>query len=228
MNLNWIWTTLVFGILGYLIGSINFALLITSHSKSKQNIRELGSGNPGATNAMRTYGVKFGAFIFFLDVSKAYWFAFMLGAFQKYIPFFQTPENGIPQILPQVATIFVIIGHIWPVYYKFKGGKGAATLLGLICSISVFITMIGTCIFLIIVISSKYVSLGSIVAPSLISPLAFMCPLWDFMDSMIQMPNYSWLSFVSILASSILVIIAHWKNIVKIIQKKENKLSFKK
>ena len=112
-----IFSNVICAFVGYLIGSINFSLLITSKSKTKQKITELGSGNAGATNALRNYGWKFGLLIFLLDVSKSYWFTFIGASLQKYVPFFEG-------LYVQAITLFVILGHIFSIFFKFKGVKG--------------------------------------------------------------------------------------------------------
>ena len=108
-NLLWI-------IVAYLIGSINFSIIFTKNNKNKKNIKEVGSGNAGATNAARVYGFKFGLCIFILDASKSFWLGFILGLLQRNVEAFNV-------IIPQLCLIFVIIGHTFPLYFNFKGGK---------------------------------------------------------------------------------------------------------
>ncbi|MGL4343132.1 MAG: glycerol-3-phosphate 1-O-acyltransferase PlsY [Metamycoplasmataceae bacterium] len=214
-----IWINLIFIIIGYLIGSLNFSLLITTFNKKFQNIKSVGSGNAGATNALRSYGWKFGLLVFFLDVSKAYWFAFILGIIES-----QTIFVGL--LYPQVATIFVVIGHIFPIFFKFKGGKGASCVLGLVASISLLLAGIGAIIFFSIVLTSKYVSLGSIISPVILSFLTFIPYLTNFYDSTIHIGE-SWLYFLSIFISSMFVIYSHKINIKNLILKQERKINFK-
>ena len=153
---------IIWCILCYLIGSINFSIILTKFSSSKKNIKEIGSGNAGATNAMRAYGFKFGLLVFFLDTSKSFWIGFIMGLLQS-------KTEAFSALLPQVCLLFVIIGHIFPIYFKFKGGKGAASFLGMLASISIFLAMIGTVIFVVIVWKTKYVSLGSITVPYILA-----------------------------------------------------------
>ncbi len=227
MNLsNTIIANIVWVFLGYLVGSINFSILLTSKKKTKQKITELGSGNPGATNALRNYGWKFGLLIFLLDVSKSYWFTFIGASLQKFVPFFN-------DLYVQAITLSVILGHIFPIFFKFKGGKGAATNLGLICSISLILSIIGFVIFMLIILLTKYVSVASFITPFLLAPLTFIPELNGWYDSYLGPDlngesNLFWLSFLVLIIAAIMIILSHIPNIKKIIIGTENKMKFKK
>ncbi len=210
---------IIWCILCYLIGSINFSIILTKFSSSKKNIKEIGSGNAGATNAMRAYGFKFGLLVFFLDTSKSFWIGFIMGLLQS-------KTEAFSALLPQVCLLFVIIGHIFPIYFKFKGGKGAASFLGMLASISIFLAMIGTVIFVAIVWKTKYVSLGSITVPYILAALAFLIPFFKHMDTVIICGQF-WLSPVCLFAASIIVATSHWQNIIRLINGNESKFSFK-
>ncbi len=205
-------------IVAYLIGSINFSIIFTKNKKNMKNIKEVGSGNAGATNAARVYGFKFGVCIFILDASKSFWLGFLLGLLQSNITAFNV-------IIPQLSLIFVIIGHIFPIYFNFKGGKGASCLLGMIASISLFIAAIGAIIFFIIVILTRYVSLGSITVPFILALLSFLCPYWHNIDSTITNQIF-WFSPLFLFIASIIVTLSHWQNIGRLIHKKESKIQF--
>ncbi len=205
-------------IVAYLIGSINFSIIFTKNKKNMKNIKEVGSGNAGATNAARVYGIKFGVCIFILDASKSFWLGFLLGLLQSNVTAFNV-------IIPQLSLIFVIIGHIFPIYFSFKGGKGASCLLGMIASISLFIAAIGTIIFFIIVILTRYVSLGSIIVPFILALLSFLCPYWHNIDSTITNQIF-WFSPLFLFIASIIVTLSHWQNIGRLIHKKESKIQF--
>ncbi len=205
-------------IVAYLIGSINFSIIFTKNKKNMKNIKEVGSGNAGATNAARVYGIKFGVCIFILDASKSFWLGFLLGLLQSNVTAFNV-------IIPQLSLIFVIIGHIFPIYFNFKGGKGASCLLGMIASISLFIAAIGAIIFFIIVILTRYVSLGSIIVPFILALLSFLCPYWHNIDSTITNQIF-WFSPLFLFIASIIVTLSHWQNIGRLIHKKESKIQF--
>lgn len=214
INIIWI-------IFAYLLGSINFSIILTDLSKEKQHIKTVGSGNAGATNAMRTYGIKFGILIFILDSSKSFWFAFLAGTLQNKIGAFY-------DLIPQLATIFVIIGHIFPIYFKFKGGKGAATNLGFIASISVLLAAIGFILFVSIVVYTKYVSLGSIVVPFMLASLSTIHPFLNgWYDSAIHYGPW-WISTLFLFVASLIVTISHYKNIIRLIKREERKISLQK
>lgn len=223
---NAILSNLIWAVIGYLIGSINFSLILTLNSKDKVKISELGSGNPGATNALRNYGWKFGLLIFLLDVSKSYWFTFIGIVLLKFVPFFDS-------LLVQLISLSVIIGHIFPIFFKFKGGKGAATNLGVIASISLIVSIIGFLIFFAIVFSTKYVSLASMVAPFLIAPLTFVPQLNGWYDSYLHgtfvdgSGSLYWLSFLTVMIAAVIIVLSHIPNIKKLIKGTETKTTLK-
>lgn len=211
INILWI-------LVGYFVGSINASIIITSISKEKEHIKTVGSKNAGATNAMRSFGWRFGLLIFFLDVSKSYWFALTLGLLQ-------TKVSAFSSLIPQLATLFVIIGHIFPIFFKFKGGKGAATLLGMISSISLILAAIGTILFFLVVFITRYVSLGSIIVPYWLASLSFINPYFNgWYDSSIHYGPY-WLSPLMLFLGCIIVTLSHYSNIVRLIKKEERQIS---
>jgi len=107
--------------IAYLIGSCNMAIIISKFHKMK-DIRDFGSGNAGMTNMLRTFGKRAAAFTFAGDFIKGALVVFIARAIGK--------EAGLVFDVAYIAALFVIIGHIYPVYFKFKGGKGIATALG--------------------------------------------------------------------------------------------------
>ena len=129
-------------------------------------------------------------------------------------------------LIPQLCLVFVIIGHIFPIYFGFKGGKGAAALFGMVSAISLILATIGIIIFSIIVYYSKYVSLGSIITPFILVFVSFLIPFWNHFDSPINYGPF-WLTPLLLFVSWIIVASSHWQNIIRLIQKKENKTSLK-
>ena len=107
--------------ISYLIGSLNMAILISKFHKSK-DIRDFGSGNAGMTNMLRTFGRRAATWTFIGD--------FVKGALVVFIARYIGNEYGIGFDVAYIAAIFVIVGHIYPIYFKFKGGKGISTALG--------------------------------------------------------------------------------------------------
>ena len=198
---------------GYLIGSLNYSIIFSKifmHS----DVRSSGSGNAGSTNMMRNYGWKAGLITLLTDFLKT--FVATIGVWAIFI-------LNYPQLVqPAVALtgLCCCIGHCFPVFFKFKGGKGVA--VGAITSLMVdwrcFVIIIIT--FLVFTAISKYVSLGSMLgAAAFPISLAFIT---DFSD-MCQVATF----IISILVAA-LIIFLHRKNIVRLITGKENKLSFNK
>ena len=108
-------------VISYLIGSLNMAILISKFHKAK-DIRDFGSGNAGMTNMLRTFGRRAATWTFIGD--------FVKGALVVFIARYIGNEYGIGFDVAYIASIFVIVGHIYPIYFKFKGGKGISTALG--------------------------------------------------------------------------------------------------
>ncbi len=151
-------------VIPYLLGSLNFGLII-SRRKFHDDIRQHGSGNAGTTNMLRTYGKKAAIITLLGDMLKAF-VAVSIGYLVADINVEATTEAGevvrvIDHYGAAIAGLFVMIGHMFPIFYKFKGGKGVATsgMVVLMLSPLSFAFCFGT--FLIIVIGTKYVSLGS-------------------------------------------------------------------
>ena len=141
-------------IISYLLGSIPHALIVSKLTMGI-DIREHGSKNMGATNTLRVLGVKWGLIVLFLDALKAA----IVVAVVNYNLF------GIRELVfhPLIYGIFAILGHLYPVFCKFKGGKGIAATAGLMFAVDPLICLTILIIFLAIFLTTKYVSLGSLV-----------------------------------------------------------------
>ena len=138
----------IIGMISYLMGSIPFGLILTKIFL-KKDIRELGSGNIGATNALRTGNKLIGYSTLILDVLKAV------------IPVLYVKINFPDAVY--ISALFAFIGHVFPVWLKFKGGKGVATYVGILFSLNIsFVIVFGIC-WLIIFFISKYSSLASLI-----------------------------------------------------------------
>lgn len=199
--------------ISYLFGSIPNALIISKLCKGI-DIREYGSKNMGATNTFRVLGLKYGLLVFFLDALKAsvIIILFKVGIFSldKYY--------HIPLI---TYGIMAIIGHLFPVFANFKGGKGVACSAGLICSYAPIIAIPTLLTFLIVVIFTKYVSLGSIIA--VISALLFSFIIPILKSEPLDIPL-----IIAVSVVCIIFIISHRKNIIRLINHEESKISFNK
>ena len=151
-------------VLAYFLGSINSAIIV-SHAMNLPDPRELGSGNPGATNVLRS-GNKFAAAItLFGDLLKGF------------IPVFIT--NNLIGHEPTVAIVSVaaLLGHMYPVYYRFRGGKGVATTLGVLLGISWFLGLIWVLLWLTVALLFRYSSLSALISTSLILLLSW---IWSY------------------------------------------------
>ena len=136
------------GIISYLMGSIPFGLILTKIFL-KKDIREIGSGNIGATNALRTGNKLIGYSTLILDVLKAV------------IPVLYIKIN-LPDVV-YISALFAFIGHVFPVWLKFKGGKGVATYVGILFSLNIIFGLVFGICWLIIFLISKYSSLASLI-----------------------------------------------------------------
>jgi len=188
---------ILIGIISYLIGCFSSAYFIGKIFRN-MDIRSHGSGNAGATNALRVMGKKLGVLTFLLDFSKGI-IAVLIG--YKIMGY----SGGL------IASVFAVIGHDWPVFLGFRGGKGVATTIGALAIINLPITLITVVCGVIVALTTKYVSLGSIVFLSLI-------PIVNILYS----KNNQFLVTGLILA--IIGIYRHKENIKRLINGNENKL----
>ncbi len=199
----------VYGIIAYLLGSVPFGLLI---SKAKGiDIREHGSGNIGATNVVRVLGWKWGLPVFILDILK--------GFLPTYYVWNYTDADFYIAI---IVGILAILGHIFPVYLKFKGGKGVATGLGVFLGLSPLPTLGAVLIFVIMFLLTGYVSVGSLSA-------AFSLPIWILIYNYVKGEFYAYplyFVFVAILVSAF-VFYTHRKNIKRLLNGEEMRILYK-
>ena len=193
-------TILIIIIISYLIGSIQSGILI-GKIIYKTDVRQLGSKSSGATNIQRTIGLKPGILVLVLDIVKGFLPIIFIEIF--------TEEN----IFGVMSCIFLVIGHCYPVFHKFKGGKGVATGFGSVVVLLPYIAL-GIPIALPIIYKTRYVSLGAILG-CIIS--IFLIILFVALE---LLPSGS----LMILFVPVLIIYKHKQNIIRLIQKKENKI----
>lgn len=221
MNLQYFGTTILFAFIGYLIGSISWAVILSKKFKN-EDVRVNGSGNAGATNTLRSYGKKIAAVVFFLDMSKTVVAILIAYLVKKYAG---DPWNGT---IIEVAGIAAIIGHIFPVFFKFKGGKGSASLVGLFASVNWILFFIGLAIFFAIILKSRKVSLGSLVTPVLLigAYIVFhfipgMNSTWD--SPMIQGQEW-WIPIIILTTGWLITVWTHRGNIGRLLKGTERTL----
>ena len=201
-------------IIAYLIGSINFSVIF-SKKMAGFDVREKGSGNAGTTNMLRSVGKKAAAITLLCDILKgvvAILIAIMLGNI------FNAQNKSI---LVQIAGIAVVIGHTFPVFFGFKGGKGVATSLGILIMSNWEIGLICLAVGVALIAITKMVSVGSCTAAILFAVLTVFIK-----NNYIVAEGSGYLVYSIILA--IFILFNHRSNIVRLIQGKENKISFKK
>lgn len=197
-------------VIPYLLGSLNFGIIL-SNLFFREDIRNYGSGNAGATNMLRTYGKGFAALTLVCDMLKAA-VAVLVGALLLN-PRTLAPVDGIA-----LASLFVILGHCFPCFYKFKGGKGVATFAMVILITRPLVFLVLFFVFVVIVVGTKFISLGSIVS-------ALLFPV--FLNSLDTSYPMGWFHLAAV-AIALLVVFMHRENIKRLLAGKESKLSFSK
>ncbi|WP_019122472.1 glycerol-3-phosphate 1-O-acyltransferase PlsY [Brevibacillus massiliensis] len=189
-------------IISYLIGAVSFSTIIAK-SIAGIDIRQHGSGNAGATNTLRVLGRGPGILVLILDALK--------GLAAMGIAHLLTGGDPIAYAL---AGIFAIIGHNWPVYYGFRGGKGIATTVGVALGLSPSSFLVTGLVAVFVILLTRYVSLGSLVLATLLP----LCLLFFGADS-----SFVWISLII----TVLAYVRHYRNIVRLIQGTERKLGDK-
>ena len=162
---------LVAAVGAYLLGSVPFGYLLVRIFR-KEDIREKGSGNIGATNVVRSGGKGLGALTFILDVLKGYSAVALCGAYATHRALASDVRgNGMA-----IAALCVVLGHIYTLWLRFKGGKGVATAFGVFLALALWPALVGVALFAVVFALSKYVSLGSIVSAAAFPVLALLMP----------------------------------------------------
>jgi glycerol-3-phosphate acyltransferase PlsY len=193
-------------VVAYLIGSMPTALWV-GKAFYGLDIREHGSGNSGATNTFRVLGKKAGITVLLIDVIKGLTAASLV----RYLHFVDlgTARYVNLQLLFGLSSV---LGHIFPIYAKFKGGKGIATLLGMVIGIHYMSALACIFLFVVILFSTRYVSLSSILAAVAFPVIA-----------VIIYKNEEPFFIVFGIAAAIMVVLTHQKNIVRLVAGNENK-----
>lgn len=197
-------------VISYLIGSVNSSIII-SKAVTGKDIRQSGSGNAGATNMLRTMGKKYAIITLIIDILKG-----VVSILLAKIAI----NFGAPEHCTYIAGVCAVLGHNFPVFFGFKGGKGVATSLGVVLLLDWKIGLFTLVFAIAIMAITRYVSLGSIMAAVV------------FMISQIIMmavnKSFNAVELVCVLILGILLILRHRENIVRLINGTENKLGAKK
>ena len=201
-------------IIAYLIGSVNFSVIL-SKKMAGFDVREKGSGNAGTTNMLRSVGKKAAALTLICDVLKGV-VSILIAMF---IGWAFKIENQ--SLLVQIAGIAVVLGHTFPIFFGFKGGKGVATSLGILIMSNWQIGLICLVFGLLLIVLTRMVSLGSCAAAVLFPVLTLFIT-----DNYIVSQGSGYLIYSIILA--VIVLFNHRSNIKRIMAGTENRISFKK
>lgn len=209
---------IIVALVAYLLGSISFSVII-SKKMAGFDVREKGSGNAGATNMLRSVGKKGAIFTLIGDCLKgvvAILFAIIVGKIAK---------NTDKALLVQLAGIAVVLGHTFPIFFGFKGGKGVATSLGVLLMTNWQIGLICLVFALVLMALTRMVSLGSIAAAVLFPVLTIFVGGSHYIVEGNGIGNGY---FVYSVILAIIVVFNHRENVKRILNGSENKLSFKK
>ncbi|MGN0524683.1 glycerol-3-phosphate 1-O-acyltransferase PlsY [Eubacterium sp.] len=207
----------IIAILSYLLGSLNFGVIL-SNTVKKEDVRDSGSGNAGTTNMMRTYGKTLGLLTIAGDILKvmvAIWIAFKIMDVEELKVTLDNASDYPQVVLKSFAGLFAVLGHIFPCFFKFKGGKGVATSGGMVIMIDWRIALILIIIFALTILITKYVSLGSIL-------MAVFYPVFI---------GIFYKDIILVLIATvftIIVVVAHRENVKRLINHTENKIGQKK
>jgi len=200
----------------YLLGSVNTAIIV-SKLTLKKDIRDYGSGNAGLTNSIRSMGIKKGLVVLAGDVAKC----------AAAILFGQLVYSGDMNFIGGApgrlwAGLFVFIGHILPLYFGFRGGKGLLTFGVTVLMFDWRIGLIGLGVFFVIVLTTRYVSLGGIIASATIPVMVFLFSFTSISEMRLPL-RYTFVAFTI----TCLVTFMHRQNIVRLIKGTESKFSFR-
>ena len=208
---------IIMAVIAYLIGSVNFSVII-SKKMAGFDVREKGSGNAGSTNVLRTVGKKAALITLVCDILKgiiSVLIALLVGKLAG--------ESANSAVVVEIAALAVVIGHTFPIFFGFRGGKGVATSLGVILIVNWKIGLICLVFALALMVLTRMVSLGSISASVLFAVLTMF-----IRDSYVGGIDFDFTFIIFGILLAALVIFNHRTNLKRIINGTENKLNFKK
>ncbi len=227
--MNW-YLLLISFVAAYLLGSINTAIMVTRIvTKGKKDIRDMGSGNAGFTNVLRSVGKVPAIFTIVCDALKSILAVAIGGILFAYMAGHSDNAPAVIMIGKYLSGFFCILGHSYPVFFRFKGGKGIVSAAGmmLVADWRVFLLVLAT--FLVIFICSKIISLASIIAAIMFPVYTFVLTfVFDYMLSGGYQPWYFILCTVAALGICVFVVIKHSANIGRLLRGEEKKITAKK
>jgi acyl phosphate:glycerol-3-phosphate acyltransferase len=194
-------------VVAYFIGSIPTALIISKHF-FEIDIREYGSGNMGATNTFRVLGPKFGTIVMIGDMLKGIFAV----ALYNLLPYYLSNELDRTNLMIGLG-LAAVIGHIYPIWAQFKGGKGVATLFGMVLAIQPVVALNCVGVFLLVLYLTRYVSLRSILAGVALP----ICVLWIYNEKEVFYRVFA-------VAVAALIVLTHQKNISRLIKGNEGRV----
>ena len=194
-------------ILAYLIGSIPSAVWVSRHFFDI-DIREYGSGNMGATNTFRVLGPKYGTIVMAGDMLKG----ILAVALYNLLPYYLTNELDRTNLMVGLG-MAAVAGHIYPIWAQFRGGKGVATLFGMLLAIQPIVAVSCVGVFLLVLFLTRYVSLSSILAGVALP----ICVLWIYNEKEVFYRVFA-------VAVAALIVLTHQKNISRLLKGNESRV----
>ncbi|MBQ5716314.1 MAG: glycerol-3-phosphate 1-O-acyltransferase PlsY, partial [Clostridia bacterium] len=224
--MNWLLALLLAIVISYLLGSINFAVIV-SKIFAREDVRNMGSGNAGMTNVIRSVGLLPGIITFVGDFLKGF-VAPIIGKYLLFpIVFENAPDCISPYFSPTyglyICGFFCIIGHAYPIFFGFRGGKGVSTSIAVLYCIDWVVATFVLLTFLVIFLITKIISIGSIVG-------AFEFSVFNLLINMNKgLPSSEFIYIIILsVATSLVVILKHKQNIIRLHNGEEKQLSSRK
>ncbi len=217
-------------IAAYLIGSINFAVIFTKHF-TKNDIRDFGSGNAGTTNVMRVGGLKPGILTFVCDALKGF-AASLLGKYLFSIIISSNPSLSwaYPIYGAYLCGFVCMLGHVFPIFYQFRGGKGVAVSVGIYAVCCPKAIVLGLIVFALVTLLTKTVSIGSLIATVTVISLSvvfYNSPIGIFKTELDSAASLLWQSVLSI-GMGVTIILKHIPNIKRLFSGEEKKIKIRR
>lgn len=194
-------------IVAYIIGSVPTALIVSRHYFDI-DIRDYGSGNMGATNTFRVLGKKYGSMVMVFDILKG----MLAVGLYNLLPFYIADDFARTNLMVGLG-IAAVLGHVFPIFAQFKGGKGVATLFGMLLAMQPLIAVSCVGVFLLVLFLTRWVSLSSILS-ALMLPI---CVLWIWNDDVVFYRVFAVLV-------AVMVVLTHQKNINRILRGVESRV----